>query len=388
MPLAVVHRLRTWGHRIDVVEPGRGIVDLDVLLARGHDAWVLKTVSGGPGLSLFDAAAAVGITTINDARAVHTVRDKAVGAALARRHGLPFPATRFAASADLLGELDTAGGPLVVKPVAGNSGRAVHLVRNPRDLDTVRRELRDEGFLLVQPYVPNPGVDYKVYSLGGDLHATVRTSPASRPPHHRPRSPPPRRPRPSRHPHRRGLRPRPLRCRRRRRPRRLDHRRRQRLPQLPRRAGRRRPRGIHRAAPGRCGPGHRTSARWQWRGNGHGRRRHDGPGGRGGGAQGAGVSGRVAGGVVAIRRLGDVRLPAVGLSKGGPRWQGRVSTGPEGVPGGRRRGLPAARCARDRGRRSPLRGRCACGRTAVRQRSVDRRGRQQADGRVGGGRRG
>ncbi|GAA4973783.1 RimK family alpha-L-glutamate ligase [Yinghuangia aomiensis] len=177
MPLAVVRRLRTWGHRIDVVEPGRGIVDLDALLARGHDAWVLKTVSGGPGLSLFDAAAAVGITTINDARAVHTVRDKAVGAALARRHGLPFPETRFAASAALLGELDTAGGPLVVKPVAGNSGRAVHLVRNPRDLDTVRRELRDEGFLLVQPYVPNPGVDYKVYSLGGDLHATVRTSP-------------------------------------------------------------------------------------------------------------------------------------------------------------------------------------------------------------------
>ncbi|MGA4539375.1 ATP-grasp domain-containing protein [Uniformispora flossi] len=177
MPLAVVRRLRTWGHRIDVVEPGRGIVDLDALLARGHDAWVLKTVSGGPGLSLFDAAAAVGITTINDARAVHTVRDKAVGAALARRHGLPFPETRFAASADLLGELDTAGGPLVVKPVAGNSGRAVHLVRHPRDLDTVRRELRDEGFLLVQPYVPNPGVDYKVYSLGGDLHATVRTSP-------------------------------------------------------------------------------------------------------------------------------------------------------------------------------------------------------------------
>lgn len=177
MPLAVIRRLRSWGHRIDVVEPGRGIVDLDALLARGHDAWVLKTVSGGPGLSLFDAAAAVGITTINDARAVHTVRDKAVGAALARRHGLPFPETRFAASADLLGELDTVGGPLVVKPVAGNSGRAVHLVRSPRDLDSVRRELRGEGFLLVQPYVPNPGVDYKVYSLGGDLHATVRTSP-------------------------------------------------------------------------------------------------------------------------------------------------------------------------------------------------------------------
>jgi ribosomal protein S6--L-glutamate ligase len=177
MPLAVVRRLRSWGHRVDVVEPGRGVVDLDALLARDHDAWVLKTVSGGPGLSLFDAAAAVGITTVNDARAVHTVRDKAVGAALARRHGLPFPETRFAASADLLDQLDPDLGPLVVKPAAGNSGRAVHLVRGPHDLAAVRGKLRGEGFLLIQPYVPNPGVDYKVYSLGGELHATVRTSP-------------------------------------------------------------------------------------------------------------------------------------------------------------------------------------------------------------------
>ncbi|MDI2125561.1 ATP-grasp domain-containing protein [Yinghuangia seranimata] len=177
MPLDVARRLGERGHQIDVVEPGRSLVNLDQLLARGHDAWVLKTVSGGPGLSLFDAAAAVGVTTINDARAVHTVRDKAVGAALARKHGLPFPDTWFAATTDILAALETTGGPLVVKPVGGNSGRAVHIVRDARDLAEVRHALRDEGFLLVQPYIPNPGVDYKIYCVGGELHATVRTSP-------------------------------------------------------------------------------------------------------------------------------------------------------------------------------------------------------------------
>lgn len=175
MPLHVARHLLATGHEVDIVEPGRGVVRIDELLARGHDAWVLKTVSGGPGLSLFDAAAAAGIPTVNDARAVHTVRDKTVAAAIARRHGLPFPPTRFVAAADLLHRFD--GGPLVVKPVAGNSGRGVHIVRSARDLREARGALRREGFLLVQPYVPNPGVDVKVYSIAGDLHATVRTSP-------------------------------------------------------------------------------------------------------------------------------------------------------------------------------------------------------------------
>lgn len=177
MPLAVARHLAAAGHDIEIVEPGRTLVGIDDLLGRGHDAWVLKSVSGGPGLPLFDAASAAGIPTVNDAGAVRAVRDKAVAAAIAQRHGLPFPATRFAAAADLLDALDTAGGPIVVKPVAGNSGRGVHVVRSARDLPAVQRALRGEGFLLVQPYVPNPGVDLKVYSIGGELHAVLRASP-------------------------------------------------------------------------------------------------------------------------------------------------------------------------------------------------------------------
>lgn len=177
MPLDVARHLSGLGHEIDVVEPGRSVVPLGALLRAGHDAWVLKTVSGGPGLTLLSAASAVGITTINDARAVHAVRDKAVAAAVAQRYELPFPETSFVATTDALARLDFADGALVVKPVGGNSGRAVRIVRGFRELADVQRELRDEGFLIVQPYIPNHGVDYKVYSIGGELHATVRTSP-------------------------------------------------------------------------------------------------------------------------------------------------------------------------------------------------------------------
>ncbi|UGQ15147.1 hypothetical protein LO772_17195 [Yinghuangia sp. ASG 101] len=177
MPLDVARHLSGLGHEIDIVEPGRSVVPLGTLLRAGHDAWVLKTVSGGPGLTLLSAAAAVGVTTINDARAVHAVRDKAVAAALARRYELPFPETSFVATTDVLEQLDPAGGALVVKPVGGNSGRGVRIVRGRRELADAQRDLRDEGFLIVQPYIPNHGVDYKVYSVGGELHATVRTSP-------------------------------------------------------------------------------------------------------------------------------------------------------------------------------------------------------------------
>src|SRR5690242_20016984 len=64
MPGAVADVLRSWGHAVDVLRPNAEATDLWDLLpvdAARYDAVVLKTVSGGPGLSLLDAAAAVGI---------------------------------------------------------------------------------------------------------------------------------------------------------------------------------------------------------------------------------------------------------------------------------------------------------------------------------------
>ncbi|QXE37975.1 hypothetical protein KQY30_30850 [Streptomyces sp. GMY02] len=178
MPLEVVRRLVSWGHRVDVLRPGSSLVRLaEAVRAGSHDAWVLKTVSGGPGLTLLEAAAAVGLTTVNDARSIRGVRDKALAAVVGRSRGLPMPLTYAAARPESLAELPDTEYPLVVKPADGSSGRAVRLVPTPERLAELRPELAAEGMLIAQPYVPNSGVDLKVYCVGGELYATERCSP-------------------------------------------------------------------------------------------------------------------------------------------------------------------------------------------------------------------
>ncbi|KJK58565.1 ATP-grasp domain-containing protein [Saccharothrix sp. ST-888] len=181
MPLDVVRQLRAWGHRVDVLRPGSSLLDLGELIRGGdHDAWVLKTVSGGPGLGLLEAAATVGLTTINDARAIRGVRDKAQAAVLAEVAGLPVPATWAAARPEDLARIPADRYPLVVKPADGSSGRAVHRVDRPEELAALAalgERPEGEGLLLAQPYVPNAGVDLKVYCAAGELFGTERTSP-------------------------------------------------------------------------------------------------------------------------------------------------------------------------------------------------------------------
>ncbi|MFE6834217.1 RimK family alpha-L-glutamate ligase [Streptomyces sp. NPDC057705] len=178
MPNEVIGQLTAWGHRVDVVRPGGSLLRMSEAVDAGaHDAWVLKTVSGGPGLTLLEAAAAAGMTTVNDARSIRGVRDKALAAALGRGRGLPLPTTYAVACPELLREVPAAEYPLVVKPADGSSGRAVRMVSSPEQLETMLPLLAGEGMLIAQPYVPNSGTDIKVYGVGGELFATERCSP-------------------------------------------------------------------------------------------------------------------------------------------------------------------------------------------------------------------
>ncbi|WP_439946720.1 ATP-grasp domain-containing protein [Streptomyces sp. BBFR109] len=178
MPVEVIRQLTSWGHQVDVLRPGGALLRMtEALQGAAHDAWVLKTVSGGPGLTLLEAAAAAGTTTINDARSIRGVRDKALAAAIGRGRGLPLPPTYAAAGPELLAQIPESEYPIVVKPADGSSGRAVHLVRSPDRLAALAPELAGEGLLIAQPYIPNSGVDIKVYGVGGELYATERRSP-------------------------------------------------------------------------------------------------------------------------------------------------------------------------------------------------------------------
>jgi ribosomal protein S6--L-glutamate ligase len=178
MPGAVVDVLRSCGHQVDVLRPNGMVTDLWDLLPTDvakYDAFVLKTVSAGPGQSLLDAAAAAGVTTVNDHRAIRLARDKAVAAVRARAAGIPFPKTWFASKSGLLDQIPADAYPLVVKPNYGSALRDIYRVDSPEEL--ARLEIDDAGSLLAQPYLPNPGFDVKLYNTGDEVFATVKRSP-------------------------------------------------------------------------------------------------------------------------------------------------------------------------------------------------------------------
>src|SRR5258707_13294884 len=95
MPMVVANQLRRSGHGVDVLEPSRAATCLSDLPRQNYDAYVLKTVSDGPGRCLLEAAEAAGIPAINNSSALRLVRDKKILSALARREGLPLPRTHF-----------------------------------------------------------------------------------------------------------------------------------------------------------------------------------------------------------------------------------------------------------------------------------------------------
>ena len=130
MPLAVVHQLRGWGHDVDVLEPHAAVIRLSDLITQRYDAYVLKTAAHGPGLSLLEAAEAVGIPTINNARSIRLVRDKAVAIAMARAP-LAHPPTYFGAHPRLLAQVPPEDYPLVVKPSKGSACREIFRVIYP-----------------------------------------------------------------------------------------------------------------------------------------------------------------------------------------------------------------------------------------------------------------
>jgi ribosomal protein S6--L-glutamate ligase len=179
MPRLVADQLKRWGHHVDLLEPQAAVTCLTELFPdrqEPYDAWVLKTVSDGPGISILEAAAATGAVTINDPRAIRLVRDKAVAAAYARVHGLPFPHTYFVTDVGLLSQIPSSEYPLVVKPSNGSQGRAVQLIRTPADLDRLDLDGAGECFLLAQRYEPNGGYDVKLYNTGRGIWAVERPS--------------------------------------------------------------------------------------------------------------------------------------------------------------------------------------------------------------------
>ena len=173
MPMVIAEQLLQWGHDVDLLEPQTAVTCLNDLAEQGYDAYVLKSLADGPGLSILEAAEAVGIPTINNSRSIRLVRDKAVAAAFARAHGLPIPPTYFVAHPRLLRQIPIEDYPLVVKPSNGSSCKGVYLLNSPADVTALEDAETTESFFLAQRYAENTGFDMKVYVTGQEVYAAV-----------------------------------------------------------------------------------------------------------------------------------------------------------------------------------------------------------------------
>jgi ribosomal protein S6--L-glutamate ligase len=177
MPMLIARKLLQWGHQVDLLEPQITITSLSDMARTGYDAYVLKTVSNGPGLSILEAAEAAGIPTINHSRAIRLVRDKAIATTRAIAHHLPTPYTYFVAHPGLLSQVPAHDYPLVVKPTNGSSCRAIYKVNSPQDLATIDTTAAGHCFFLAQHYVENSGYDVKLYVAGSQVFAVAKRSP-------------------------------------------------------------------------------------------------------------------------------------------------------------------------------------------------------------------
>ena len=175
MPMVIADQLKQWGHEIEVLQPYAAVTSLTDLALTNYDAYVLKTVSDGPGLTILEAAEAVGIPTINNSRAIRLIRDKAVAVAYAQACGLPVPATYFAGHPRALVDVPQSLYPVVIKPSNGTSLQDIHLVRTPQELATLQLDPR--SYYLAMRYVENTGYDIKLYVTGQEVHAITKSSP-------------------------------------------------------------------------------------------------------------------------------------------------------------------------------------------------------------------
>ena len=177
MPMVVARHLRLQGHLVDVLEPAKAVTCVSDLARQSYDAYVLKTVSDGPGLCLLEAAEASGIPTINSSRSIRSVRDKTTLIALACAAGVPCPRTYFVVDPRLLEKVPETDYPLVVKPTNGSCGRDIYFLKSPAELAGLEMKCFTPRFFLAQRYVENPGYDIKLYVIGRRVYAVARKSP-------------------------------------------------------------------------------------------------------------------------------------------------------------------------------------------------------------------
>ena len=138
-------------------------MDAGLVVARGRSPALLAT------LTKFEAS---GVRTVNAADAIAAVVNKWHMAQALRAHGVPGPRTWLSPATELHDRVQTF--PIVIKPVFGDNGRDIRLLRDRTQLDQLQWT---EPFALLQEFIEGEPLDLKLYGINGAVWAVRKPSP-------------------------------------------------------------------------------------------------------------------------------------------------------------------------------------------------------------------
>ncbi len=170
LPAALVVVLRDRGHHVDVWIPEETTVNLGTLEV-SYELYVARcrSASGMAALAVLDAR---GAKIVNRFRAIEFSSNKAITTATLRARRIPHPPTFLAERPALLRSVPADAYPLVIKPLVGEAGEGVRLLRSRRELDSL-----PERPVYAQRYVSNAGYDLKAYVVGESVRLVRKPSP-------------------------------------------------------------------------------------------------------------------------------------------------------------------------------------------------------------------
>jgi len=140
-----------------------------------HDLYLLKSHTE-LSLSLAGVLHGQGARILNPYSSCLAVQNKIVASRALRSAGIPAPDCWVTGDLRLLRPV-VEQRPILIKPYLGHRGSGLHLVRDPRELDSLPAP---ETPVLVQEYIEGTGEDLKVYVVGDEVFAVRKKfSPAS-----------------------------------------------------------------------------------------------------------------------------------------------------------------------------------------------------------------
>src|SRR5436190_23606846 len=146
------------------------------------DAVIVRTMPPGSleqvvfRMDVLNRLQARGVTVLNSPRALETCVDKYLASACLEAAGLPVPPTIVCQDAETaLEAFEQLGGDVVVKPLFGSEGRGMVRVSDPElAWRTFRTLERTQCVLYLQRFIPHPGWDLRLLTLGGEVLAAMR----------------------------------------------------------------------------------------------------------------------------------------------------------------------------------------------------------------------